>query len=164
MRRIKWLREQAGGTAENMKQVWISDNSAFNQYRAGTGSFDVLDFERIYNERRERIGLEEMGKIKACPKFPGSDITQTQLTQRMLGSEEILLSARCPRMYRMFLQLDSTKQKEGQPFDPTAALTPRRSDHLHCYKAFAYVTLFASINPTALVPTAPSTQTLIRVA
>lgn len=164
MRRIKWLREKAGGDHTNMRQVWISDNSAFNQYRAGTGSFDVLDFERIYAENRERIGLEELGKIKACPKFNGSDIAQTQLTQRQLNGEEILLSARCPRMYRMFLQLDSAKQKEGAPFDPTLALTARRSDHLHPFKAFAYVTLFASLNPAALVPAPPSTQTLISAA
>lgn len=164
MRRVKWLRELAGGDHTNMQQVWISDNSAFNQFRAAAGSYDVLDFERIYEANRVKIGLEPLGKIKACPKFNGSDLAQTQLTQRQLASDEILLSSSCPRMHRMFLQLDSKKQKEGEVFDPTAALTPRRSDHLHCYKAFAYVTLFASLSPTALVPTPAGTQSLIRVA
>lgn len=164
MRRIKFWRNLVNANPKDNPQVWISDNSAFNQFRAATGSYDVLDFERIYEANREKIGLEPLGKIKACPKFPGSDMTQTQVGQRLLGGEEIIVSARCTKVQRMFLNLDSTKQREGEPFDPTAALTPRRSDHLHVWKAASYPMLFASLNPTALVPSPPSTQQLIRVA
>lgn len=162
MRRIKWWRTVTGATPEKNPQVWISDNSAFNQFRAGTGSYDVMDFEKIYADNREAIGLEPLGKIKACPKFNGSDLAQTQLTQRLLASDEIIVSSGCPKVQRMFLQLDSKKQKEGEPFDPTAALTARRSDHLHVFKALSYPFLFASLNPLALVPSPPSTQELIR--
>lgn len=163
MRRIKWWRDTTGATSDKNPQVWISDNSAFNQFRAATGSYDVLDFERIYEENRVAIGLEPLGKIKACPKFNGSDIAQTQLGQRVLANNEIVVSSACVKTQRMFMQLDSKKQKEGEPFDPTAALTPRRSDHQHLWKAMAYPLLFASINPTALVPSAVSTQQLIKV-
>ncbi len=124
----------------------------------------MLDFERIYEENRVAIGLEPLGKIKACPKFNGSDIAQTQLMQRILANDEIIISSGCPKVHRMLMQLDSKKQKEGEPFDPTAALTARRSDHLHVFKAMAYPFLFASINPMALMPSPPSTQELIRVA
>lgn len=161
MRRIKWWRVTVNATPEKNPQVWISDNSAFNQFRAGTGSYDVMDFERIYEENRVSIGLEPLGKIKACPKFNGSDIAQTQLGQRLLANDEIIVSAACMPVRRMFMQLDSKKQKEGEPFDPTAALTPRRSDHLHVWKALAYPFLFASISPLALVPVPASTQELI---
>ncbi len=123
-----------------------------------------MDFERIYEANREAIGLEPLGKIKACPKFNGSDIAQTQLGQRLLSSDEIIVSSGCKKTNRMFLKLDSKKQREGEAFDPTNALTPRRSDQLHLWKAIAYPMLFASINPTALVPSPASTQQLIRVA
>lgn len=164
MRRIKWWRDTVQANPKDNPQIWISDNSAFNQFRAAQGSYDVLDFERIYEQNRVKIGLEELGKIKPCPKFNGSDIAQTQLGQRLLAGEEIIVSSGCPRTNRMFLQLDSKKQKEGEVFDPTAALTPRRSDHLHVWKAIAYPFLYSSLNPTALVPSPPSTQQLIRVA
>lgn len=164
MRRIKWWRQRTETDEHTLPQVWISDNSAFNQFRAAQGSYDVLDFQRIYEENRQAIGLEPLPSIKACPKFNGSDIAQTQLGQRLLASEEIIVSAGCPRTQRMFLQLDSKKQKEGEPFDPTAALTPRRSDHLHIWKSIAYPLLYASLNPTALLPRPPEVQQLIRVA
>ncbi len=164
MRRIKWWREQIGADHIACPQIWISDNSAFNQFRAAAGSYDVLDFERIYEENRQALGMEPLGKIRACPKFNGSDLAQTQLGQRLLANEEILVSSGCPKVHRMFLQLDSTKQKDGEPFDPTAALTPRRSDHLHVWKAIAYPILYASLNPTALVPQATNTQQLFKVA
>lgn len=164
MRRIKWWRDKMETDAKRNPQVWISDNSAFNQFRAAQGSYDVLDFEKIYEDNRVKIGLEPLGKIKACPKFNGSDIAQTQLGQRILQGDEVVVSAACVKTQKMFLNLDSTKQKDGEPFDPRAALTPRRSDNLHLWKAIAYPWLYASISPTALLPSHEATQQLYPAA
>ena len=163
MRRIAWWRKEMGFTAADMPQVWISDNSAFNQFRSAGGSYDVLEIEKIYEENRAALGLEPM-KVKQCPKFSGSDIAQTQIGQRILGQDEIVISSgRCPKVQKMFLQLATKAQKPGEPFDPTAALTPARSPHLHVWKALSYPMLMASLNPMALVPMNNSTQSLTRI-
>jgi hypothetical protein len=52
--------------------IHISDNSAFNQFRAKTGSYDVKDIEHISQSRVEHFeGLDPI-RLKAAPKFSGS--------------------------------------------------------------------------------------------
>jgi Terminase large subunit, T4likevirus-type, N-terminal len=162
MRRIRWLRTKSGGTAQTMPQVWISDNSAFNQYRSLNGSYDVTEIERIYETHRERYGLEPM-RVKPAPKFNGSQVATVRQVQRLIGNDELIVSTSCPKVQKMFLQLESEDQKKGDVFDPTAAMTPKRSDHQHVFKALGYVTLMAAMNPTALVPIKTETQRLTSV-
>jgi hypothetical protein len=137
----------------NMPQVWISDNSAFNQYRPGgqNGSFDVLDLERIYESNRAKYGLEAL-KIKQCPKPPGSVVTRVQLMQNALGDGRVLVSSWCKRMIAMLNKLEGEGTPEGQPTDPEKLLTPKRSDYVHTFDASTYPMLMASIKPTALLP------------
>ncbi len=162
MRRVKWWRTQVAATAETMPQVWISDNSAFNQFRAAGGTYDVREIEKIYEASREKYGLEPL-KVKDAPKFNGSQQAQVQLVQRALGSDEIIVSAWCKKVHQMFLKLESKDQKKDGTFDPTLALTPKRSDHEHVFKALAYPMLKHWSDPTALVPIRGSTQTLTSV-
>lgn len=162
MRRVKWLREKAGGTAESMGQVWISDNSAFNQYRSLNGSYDVTEIEKIYETHRAKYGLEPM-KIKPAPKFNGSQVATVRQIQYLLGQDEIIVNSNCVKTQKMFLKLEAEDQKKNDVFDPTAAMTPKRSDHQHVFKALGYVTLKAAMDPTALIPMRSSTQTLTSV-
>lgn len=144
----------------NMPQIWISDNSAFNQFRPGgqQGSFDVLDLERIYESKRALYGLEAL-KIKQCPKPPGSVITRVQLMQNALGDGRVLVSSWCRKMIAMMNKLEGTAGEEGKPTDPEALLTPKRSDYVHTFDAATYPMLMASIKPTALIAsTAPAAQ------
>lgn len=161
MRRVKFWRDLA---ESKMRQIWISDNSAFNQYRAAQGSYDVLDIERIYEANRAKYGLEPLGKIKQAPKFTGSKVARTRIGQRILGQDEIIVSTRCKHVQQMFMRLESEKQRAGEPFDPEAALTPKRSDYIHTWDAMSYVWLLASLSPTALTPSPSSTQRLVSVA
>lgn len=162
MRRVKFWRERMKSNAIDMPQIWVSDNSAFNQYRAAQGSFDVLEIEKIYEAHRAKYELEAI-KVKQCPKFNGSVMARVNLGQQKLNQDDVIVSAGCPRVHQMFLQLDAKGQKPGEPFDPEAALTPRRSDHVHTWDAVSYPWLMASISPTALVPSRVSTQTLVGV-
>ncbi|MBU2072774.1 MAG: hypothetical protein KKA68_21275 [Gammaproteobacteria bacterium] len=160
MARIRWWRELVHS---EMPQVWISDASAFNQYRAANGSFDVLDIERVYDANRKKFNLETV-KIKSCPAFNGSRVARVRLGQQILSEDAIVVSSRCVHHHRMFLNLTGTKAKAGEQIDPEKLLTPKRSDHLHIWDACSYPWLMASLNPTALVPSSTREQTLIQSA
>ncbi len=148
MRKIKWWRETVGA---EMPQIWISDNSAFNQYRAAQGSFDVLEIEKIYEAYRGKYGLEPI-KIKQCPKGPGTVVARVQMLQSLLSEDRILVSSGCPRVISMFNHLEGTPSKNGEPLDPEKMLTPRRSDFVHAFDGLTYPMLYASVSPTALLP------------
>lgn len=151
MGRVVWWRKLVLGDAETLPQIWLSDNSAFNQWRASTGSFDVLDIEKIYEAHRARLGLEAM-KIKPAPKFNGSKVARVRLVQDLLAQDKVVISSCCPQVQKMFLQLQGPKQKPGVMLDAEAAMTPERSDVLHVWDAFSYPILTASLNPTSLTP------------
>lgn len=160
MRRIRWWRDEI---KDEIPVVWISDLSAFNQYRAAQGSFDVLEIERIYEANRARFKLEPM-KVKGCPKFNGSVVARTRLGQTMLANEEVIVSSGCAMVHKMFMALEGKKQRLGEAIDPDAMLTPQRSDFIHTWDAVSYPWLMASLVPTALMPSRGGEQTLIRSA
>lgn len=160
MRRVKWWHEEVGG---KMPQVWISDNSAFNQYRAAQGSYDVLEIEKIYDANRHKYQLEGL-KVKQCPKFQLSRLARVQLGQKLLGEENVIVSSGCPHVLRMFYNLQGDKPKPGEPMDPEKLLTPKRSDFVHTWDATSYPWLMASLSPTALIPIKTSDQSLISAA
>jgi hypothetical protein len=137
----------------NMPQVWISDNSAFNQYRPGgqAGSFDVLDLERIYEANRAKYSLEPL-KIKQCPKPPGSVITRVQLLQNALGDGRVIVSSWCNKVIACMNKLEGTPTEEGEAPDPEKLLTPKRSDYVHTFDGMTYPMLMAALKPTALTP------------
>lgn len=160
MRRVKWWREEVGA---KMPQVWISDNSAFNQYRAAQGSYDVLEIEKIYEANRAKYGLEGL-KVKQCQKFNGSVVARVQLGQKLLAEENVVVSAGCTHAIRMFHNICGKKPKAGEALDPQTLLTPQRSDYVHVWDATSYPWLMASISPTALIPIKTSDQTLVSAA
>lgn len=163
-RRVKFWRETTGATAKELPMVWVSDNSAFNQFRAAQGSFDVLEIERIWEACRAKYGLESI-KIRPAPKFNDSVMIRVQTLQKYLASDEFIVSSRCAKIQAMLLQLEAQKQKAGAAFDPKLSMSPKRSDHLHVFDAVTYPMLLASINPTNLLAVKPDMgQTLITVA
>lgn len=160
MRRMRWWMDQAG---KDIPFAWISDSSAFNQFRAAGGSYDVLEIERIFEQHRARYKLKPL-KVRAAPKFNGSIVARTRLGQNMLGDEQVIISSACRVVQKMFEKLECKKQNPLEPIDPDAMLTPRRSDYVHTWDAVSYVWLAASYNPTSLMPSASGEQTLISAA
>ncbi len=151
MRKVKFWREVTGSIDGQMKQIWISDNSAFNQFRAAQGSFDVMELEKIYEMSRTKYGLEPL-KIKQCPKAPGSVVARVQLLQTLISQDQIVVSAGCPRVIAMLNNLEGTQPKPGEMMEPEKLLTPKRSDYVHTFDAMTYPMLMASVSPTALLP------------
>lgn len=86
--------------------IHVSDSSAFNQFRAATGSFDAAEIEAL-----------SAGKIKMmeCPKGPGSIEARTRLMLDALTSDELRLSALCPKTKEMFLNIEEDEKNRMKP-------------------------------------------------
>ena len=129
----------------NFKYIHVSDNSAFNQYRAKTGSYDVRDIEQISRDKAEHFELEPI-KMRAAPKFNGSVESRVRITIAKLQTESLLLSAQCTSVKKMFRNLISEKQ--GKTYDPNLAYKPKRSVYVHAFDAMSYVLLYYDVTPT----------------
>lgn len=107
--------------------VHVSDDSAFNQYRAATDSYDAWDIEKISKEwvLKAKARLESQGsgmdkaklieetknlerfviKMNAAPKGEHSIEARVRLINEDLNTSSLLVSALCPRAREMFLRL-----------------------------------------------------------
>lgn len=106
----------------------ISDNSAFNQYRAKDGSFDAWDIEKISVEYVEQHKLDPryIIRLQECPKGAHSIEARVRLVRDALYRDEILISATCLKTKEMFLRLEEDEKAKlkpepkslfGHPFD-----------------------------------------------
>lgn len=123
--------------------IHISDNSAFNQFRAKTGSYDVKDIEEISRSKAETFNLEPI-RMKAAPKFSGSVEARVRLTISKLQNEELLMSTQCVNISKMFRNLVS--EKPGKHYDPNIAFKPKRSVYVHAFDAMSYPIIFFQNN------------------
>ena len=111
--------------------VHISDDSAFNQYRAATGSFDAWDVEKLSQDYVTKNQLKDkyVIKLRAAPKGAHSIEARVRLVLDGLAGEEILISATCTSTKGMLLNL------EEEEFEP---LKPKRSPFIHKFDSFSY--------------------------
>ena len=116
----------------------ISDNSAFNQYRAKTGSYDVRDIEEISRNKAETFNLSPI-RMRSAPKFNGSVEARVRLTIGKLQNDQFLVSSQCTSIIKMFQNLVSEKQ--GKTYDPNISFKPKRSVYVHAFDAMSYVFL-----------------------
>lgn len=130
--------------------IHISDNSAFNQFRAKTGSYDVKDIEEISRSKADTFNLKPI-KMRAAPKFSGSVESRVRLTIALLQGEEILVSAQCTDILKMFRNLVS--EKPGKHYDPNVAFKPKRSVYIHSFDAMSYPVLFYHTRHSVAVDT-----------
>lgn len=84
----------------------ISDDSAFNQYRAKEGSFDVKDVEDISKKRIRMV---------AAPKGQCSIETRVRLTREKLQDVNLIVSATCTKHREMFMKLEENPKNLMQP-------------------------------------------------
>ena len=119
--------------------IHVSDNSAFNQFRAKTGSYDVKDIEEISRLKAETFNMSPI-RMRAAPKFNGSVEARVRLTIAKLQSEELLVSHQCTNIRKMFQNLIS--EKPGKTYDPNIAFKPKRSVYIHAFDAMSYVIIY----------------------
>lgn len=112
----------------------ISDKSAFDRFRAATGSYDHRQVEMIsrleLEKRKNRYArLSRPIRLLECPKPPGSVAARIKVLTHLLTSEEIYFSPLASATIDAMKFLESEK---GEPF------SPKRSKHVHPYDALTY--------------------------
>lgn len=138
MRRLKFWNDTVNTKFE---VVHISDATAFNMFRATTGTYDSLEVERISRESQTAFeGVDVINMIE-CPKFQGSVAGRVKTTMKLLNQERFILSASCERTKDMFLNLEMEKLKDGK-YTPDLPFQPKRSKHLHIFDAMSYALFF----------------------
>ena len=146
MRKMAYWNRKCG---YEFKYIHISDNSAFNQFRAKTGSYDVKDIEEISRDKADSFNMNPI-RMRACPKFPGSVENRVRLTIAKLQEDALLVSAQCVNIKKMFNNLISEKQ--GKTYDPNLAYKPKRSVYVHAFDAMSYVLLYQDANTRITTP------------
>ena len=126
----------------------VSDKSAFDRFRAQTGSYDHRQIEQIsrklIKEKPDRYKwLKRSVRLEECPKPQGSVAARIKLLRTMLQREEIVFSANCTILIEAMKFLESEKE---EPFKP------RRSRHLHPYDALTYPLYYYAMGGS-LIPT-----------
>lgn len=168
LRRLKFWQDTV---KSKLRVAWNSDNSAFNQFRATSGSYDVLELEKIANAAApgveplfKKLGIQRV-HVTQAPKFKTSVSLRVKLMMDALAGNKVIVSAGCPKLIACLNGLESEPQKANQPFDPDLAMQPKRSDHLHPFDAATYPMLTMSLQPQLLSPrtTDSVTQQMIKI-
>lgn len=97
--------------------VCVSDNSAFNRYRAATGSFDHADIERYWREMMPSFPrVKHPIRVQAAPKGDGSVEFSVRLVRDLFARNELLISAtHCPATIKMLESITGTKKTPMAP-------------------------------------------------
>lgn len=146
----------AWNSALERKIPWehITDDSAVNQWRPGSGSYDSWEFEREFNQASLRYGLGEM-RMRGCPKGAGSIEARVRLFQGHLHNDQLLVSDTCEHVKDMLRLLESEK---STPMNPGNPLKPRKTaaGHIHVFDAASYPMLkMELLGSPAMSPGAP---------
>ena len=141
---------------KKLQWIHISDNSAFNQYRAKTGSYDVKDIEEISRGKCETFDLEPI-RMKAAPKFSGSVEGRVRLLIAKLTREEIVFSAQCTEILKSMRNIVGERTKEGK-YDPALEMKPRRSVYIHAFDALTYPLMYYDVGVGVPSPAVASAE------
>lgn len=105
--------------------IHISDDSAFNQLRPD-GSYDVQTVERLSEGRI---------KLKAAPKGPESRPARIHMLMDMFVTEQILISAMCPKTVRALSLCEAEKKKD---YDANYGFIPKKGPYVHVIDSLTY--------------------------
>lgn len=143
IKRMQYWEEEASraaGKKIEFRFIHVSDDSAFNQFRAKEGSFDAQDIEDISKAHVEQLKLkapaeEREGldrfiiRMKAAPKGQHSVEARVRLTTDLLVESSLVVSAICIHTRDMFMKLEMDKDNR---------MKPKRSRHLHPFDSLSY--------------------------
>lgn len=133
--RMSYWEERIGTTFSYMH---ISDSSAFNQYRAADGTYDVLKVEEESASYSIKRGLPSRFTIKMreCPKPPNSKAARVMLLRDAFDKEDILISATCVKTIQA-VSLCGSDQENG-------LIPDKRSPYRHAIDSLTYPLFFFS--------------------
>lgn len=143
---------------QSLRWYHVSDDSAFNQYRPGEGSYDHLQVAKLSKKFYKEYHLSDYIRMVPAPKFQGSKEARVQVTRQVLREGRLKVSEKCTKHVDMFMSLQSEKSKKGV-YDPTAASKPKRSVHLHPFDSLSYVLLESELGNGKFLPTRRGSST-----
>lgn len=79
--------------------------------------------------------------MKPAPKGDGSVAFRVKMLIEMLQTEKFIMDATCTRTLDMFTSLNSSKKKDGSPFEP-----PKNSPYKHILDALTYPHVYFQIH------------------
>lgn len=122
-----------------------ADSSAFNQYRAATGSFDVWDIEKLSRAYVEQRGLDPrfVIKMQESPKAEHSIAARVRMLTDALVSSTFFISATCPKPF-----LDMFYRLQADPEDSTKP--KKKARYGHDFDAITYGPFWAKHRPRGL--------------
>jgi len=117
----------------------ISDKSAYDRYRANTGSYDYQEIEKHSKEMLDKyperfVHLTKPIKLRECPKYDGSVDTRVRMIINLLQLEEIVIDAHCTNVIDMFQNITAKKDSIFTP--------PSGSPWKHALDALSYPILY----------------------
>jgi len=145
----------SGRTGYEFSAIHISDDSAFNQYRAATGSFDAWEVERLSGGKI---------KLKPCPKGPHTVPARVRLLVAKLQQDEVFISATCHNTHEMLMHLESEKVSASSgkgKWEPELAWKPKRSRHIHKFDSLTYPMFYYEVGPSAEISLSKETDRTI---
>lgn len=146
--------------------IHISDDSAINQFRPGTGSYDALEFEkhsRVLITETELFSKMQPIKMQAAPKYQNSVTDRVRIMWKVLMEDRLVISRKCEKLSEGMLKLESSAPKvQHGDYDPDAGLTPKRSQWIHGFDAMTYPMLKHEIAHTAAMIETPSDAGIFR--
>lgn len=138
---LMWNRLVGG----NMTWQHIADSSATDQFRPNaSGSYDADDFQRMFNTAATVHGIPKM-TMAGCPKGPGSVEARVRAVETLLIGNNILVSALCPEVIRMFTFLEEEKDENGLQ---TGRPKKTASGEIHVFDATSYPILSDILGPS----------------
>jgi len=128
---------------------FISDKSAFDRYRSGTGSFDHLEIQKFSKALLPKFSrIKQPIKMLECPKPMGSVSTRSRILIDLLSEERFFVSAKCTQLQDMLLNITGTKE---DPFVPNT-----HSVYKHALDACTYPLLYMNVGGSVVAETAAS--------
>ncbi len=126
----------------------ISDRSAFDRFRAASGSYDHRQVEMLSRQELEKRKsrypfLTRPIKLIECPKPPGSVAARIKVVHHLLQTEELFISALCER------HIDALKYLESEKDEP---YSPKRSKHLHVFDSLSYPLYYRALGGAVVAP------------
>jgi hypothetical protein len=125
----------------------ISDRSAFDRYRAQSGSYDFMEIERHARDNLTKYPkIKRPVKVLECPKPAGSVESRTRIVMDLLSSESVFISAKCVKVIE---SLERITSKKDNPFAPDT-----HSQYKHAFDAMTYPLFYYRVGGSGAVSTA----------
>jgi hypothetical protein len=143
-------------TGQSLTFSHVSDKSAFDRFRAATGSYDHAEIQKHSERHLSKFSwLKSPIKMKACPKPEGSVEARSRIIIDLLTREELYISAKCEGLITALAKITS---KKDNPFTPDT-----RSPYKHLIDALSYPIFYSKCGGSVVPQTSGPQPQIIQM-